>query len=289
MEYLIVGAEGYIGSYLFSRMETDKLSVIGTGHRNVQRGALVHYDVLSDSPVHIAGLGNGQEKTAIICIGQTNIDLCKTKYELSRRINVIAAKELIYALEKRGFYIIYFSTDNVFDGRKGNYKESDETGAVNEYGKMKEEMEQFLLEIYPKTCIFRLPKVLGRGRGKKNMLTDMEEKLIEGEVRCIRDARMSVISIEDIYQACRIASMRQMSGIYHLSTGEVYSRKEIAETLKSLLDIRYSRIMEFDLETFGFKDKRPLNIGLDNSKFKNETGYKFEDITKICREYLKSD
>ncbi|MDE7185637.1 MAG: sugar nucleotide-binding protein, partial [Lachnospiraceae bacterium] len=265
MEYLILGAEGYIGSYLFLRMKTDKLNVVGTGHGNVRYNDLTYYDILIKPNIEIAGLAAKSKKTAIICIGQTNIDLCKMEHELSRKINVTAAKELIRVLANDGYYIIYFSTDNVFDGKKGNYNESDGTCAINEYGKMKEEMEHFLLNEYPDACIFRLPKVLGTNRLEKNMVTDMENKLKGGEVRCIKGTKMSVVSLEDVYQACLIASMRRMGGIYHLSTGEFYSRKEIAEIIRDCLGFRHSRIVELDIESFGFKDRRPLDVGLDSN------------------------
>lgn len=286
MKYLIVGAEGYIGDYIFSHMKMDNLDVIGTGHKFIQREDIVHYDLLTSSVSDIIGLVKGNEKTAIICIGQTNIDRCKTMYEISRQINVTAQKVLINALVSEGYNVIYFSTDNVFDGRKGNYSEVDSTNAINEYGKMKEEMEHFLLKEHPGICIFRLPKVLGTRRGNKNMVTDLEDNLRRGEVKCIKGVQMSVVSIRDVYQACLIASMKPMAGLYNLSTGEIYSRKELAEILGGIMGIFPVKVVELDAEVFGFKDKRPLKIGLSNSKFKHETGYRFYSVKEIYEDYL---
>ena len=46
------------------------------------------------------------------------------------------------------------------------------------------------------------------------------------------------------------------------------------------------KIIELDLEEFGFKDIRPLNTTLDNSKFRQRTGYDFMTYDRVVEEYL---
>lgn len=287
MKYLILGANGYIGGYLYRRMKQEGLEVIGSGHRSGKEKGLVYFDVLENSVSDITKCMTGKEKAAILCIAQTNIDRCKTEYELSRQINVTGIKKVIETLIQEKYYVIYFSTDNVFDGEKGNYTESDMTNAVNQYGKMKEEMEAFITDTYPEVCIFRLPKVLGVEREAKNMLTDWENKLDDDEIRCIRDMEMSVVAKEDIYQACLIAVGRKLKGIYNLCSGEIYSRKELAIKFFELLGADNKNIVELDVEEFGFRDKRPLNIGLNHTKFREKTGYQFTPYVKIVEEYFQ--
>ena len=289
MKYLILGANGYIGGYLYRRMKQEGLEVIGTGHRGGEEKGLVHFDIREDSVSDVTKGITEKEKTAILCIAQTNIDRCKTEYELSRQINVTAVKKVIETLVTEKYYVIYFSTDHVFDGKKGNYTESDMTNAVNQYGKMKEEMEAFLTDIYPEVCIFRLPKVLGIEREGKNMLTDWENKLDNDEIKCIRNMKMTVVAKEDIYQACLIAAGRKLEGIYNLCSGEIYSRKELAIKFFELLGAENKNIVELDVEEFGFRDKRPLNIGLNNAKFRKKTGYQFKTYIMIAEEYLQNN
>lgn len=291
MQYLILGANGYIGSYLYTRMTADKLKVIGTGHCRKGAEALVDFDILSDSVCHITKLfsDKDKDKTAIICIAQANIDRCKEEYDLSRQINVTYTLKTIATLLQEEFHVIYFSTDNVFDGRKGNYAEYDKTNAVNQYGKMKEEMEHCLSEKYPEVCIFRLPKVLGTERERLNLLTDLENRLSsDEEIRCIKDTEMSIVAQEDIYRACLIAAKRKLCGIYNLSSGEVYSREELTKRFYNCMKIYNKKIVEWELEKFGFKDVRPLHISLNNSKFKRETGYEFMLYDTIVEKYIEN-
>jgi dTDP-4-dehydrorhamnose reductase len=196
---------------------------------------------------------------------------------------------MVGTLAEENYHVIYFSTDNVFDGMKGNYSEKDTTNAINEYGKMKEEMEHFLRDKYPEVCIFRLPKVLSAEREIKNMLADWEQRRFDNEIRCIKGMRMSVVAKDDLYQACLIAAERKMQGIYHLSSGEIYSRKELAAIFFERLGVGGRNIVELDINEFGFQDKRPLDIGLDNSKFRKETGFFFKTYAAMVEQYLEKN
>jgi len=267
-------------------MMNDGYNVIGTGHYRKGMGHLVDFDILNDCISDITGLVTDKEKTAIVCIAQTNIDRCKEEYDLSRQINVVFTKRMVETLIQENFHVIYFSTDNVFDGMKGNYTELDITNAINQYGKMKEEMEHFLTDNYPDVCIFRLPKVLGTDKGRQNLLTDLENRIKDREVKCIRGTKMSIVSKEDVYQGCLVASKERLCGLYNLSSGETYSRKKLAEKFYGCMGIDDINITELELEKFGFKDVRPLNISLDNSKFRREIGYEFQSFDRIVKQYV---
>lgn len=285
MQYLVLGANGYVGSYLYRRMKKTGLSVIGTG-RSCEDG-LIAYDVLRDNFPDFDNLIEEKEKTAIICVAQTNFDRCQTEYRISRKINVDAVKYIVEELAHQGFYTIYFSTDNVFDGTAGDYTEEDATNAISKYGKMKEEMEHFLIENYPQVCLYRMPRVVGTKKEKKNLLTDFEDRISDEVIRCIRGNKMSVIAQEDIFHACLIAADEKLHGIYNLSNGEKFSRKELAEKFFQAMGIYDKRIIELDLEEFGFKDIRPLNTTLNNSKFRKRTGYEFMTYDRMIADYLQ--
>lgn len=286
MQYLVIGANGYVGSYLYRRMKADGFDVIGTGHCREGEKELVYFDIREDSFSDITRLVRGEEKTAIICTAQAELDQCRTEYERSRQVNVLAVEKMVRRLVKERFHVIYFSSDNVFDGTKGNYTEQDETNPINAYGKMKEEVEHFMADTYPEVCVFRMPRVVGTEVERRNLLTDLESKLKIGEAKCIKGNRMSLIAKEDIYQACIIASQKKLQGLYNLSNGEAYSRKELAQKFYTAMEVDHINIVEWDLEQFGFQDKRPLNTSLNNTKFREITGYEFLTYDLLINRYL---
>src|SRR3989344_3680365 len=67
-------------------------------------------------------------------------------------INVIGTQNI--ALTSKGRRLVYISTDYVFDGEKGNYKESDTPNPVNYYALTKLVGEN-IIQQYPKTLIIR--------------------------------------------------------------------------------------------------------------------------------------
>ena len=105
MQFLILGANGYLGSYLYKRMLSERINVIGTGHRHGYTKGLVKFDVLRDSIQNITKWVNDRERTAIICIAQTDIDQCKTQYEQSYQINVVFTQKMVEALLQESFQI----------------------------------------------------------------------------------------------------------------------------------------------------------------------------------------
>lgn len=244
MQFLILGANGYLGSYLYKRMLSERINVIGTGHRHGYTKGLVKFDVLRDSIQNITKWVNDRERTAIICIAQTDIDQCKTQYEQSYQINVVFTQKMVEALLQESFHIIIFSTDNVFDGLKGHYTEFDKTNAVNQYGRMKAEMESFLSRGYPNVCIFRLPKVLGTEREQQNLLTDLEGKLVGGESDALKT------------QECRLLQKKTYISLVLLLQGKNYVEYLIFPVAKYLVEKNWQKS---SLGTWGVLKKKLLN------------------------------
>jgi len=287
MQYVIFGANGYIGSYLYRRLVADNYCVFGTSRKKHEEGTLFFYDIQKSTINHILEkMDNGEDRTAIICIAEPKIDNCFENYNQAYNINVIKTKELIHQLSQEGFHSIYFSTDNVFDGKKGNYTEESPTNPINKYGMMKAEMEKYILEKEPSTCILRISKVVSTYQIKQNIFTEWMNQIETGIVRCIRGNYLSFISIEDIYQACLIAANKKLYGLYNIVGDEKYSRAELARKFFNVVGARDIVIEEDELDKFVFKDGRPLNISMSNLKFKTETGYQFMSMDEAIHNFI---
>lgn len=287
MQYLVLGASGYIGSYLYKRLKQDREKVIGTRNSHQDSDLYVCFDILKDHFDDINSLIDDKEKIAVFCIGQSNINYCYENYAQAYQINVVKTKEWIHELAQSGFQVLFFSTDCVFDGLEGNYTECSKTHAVNQYGMMKEEMEHYLLDSEPEVCIFRISKVVSTERIKQNVLYEWECQCENGkQIKCMKGNYLSFISMEDIYQACRIASERNMHGLYNIAGDHVFSRADLARLFCKKWGFRSADIAEYDVAEFGFKDCRPLNTSMSNLKFKKETGFAFTPISQVIDQYI---
>lgn len=286
MQYLVLGADGYIGSYIYQQFVMNAFDVIGTSRRHRTENRLIHYDILQNNIHYVLAGISAAQKIAIICIAESSIDRCFENYKSAYNINVTATKQLIHELSEEGYKTIYFSSDNVFDGISGHYTEKSPLCPINKYGMMKAEMEQHILEYEPNACILRIPKVVSTIREKPNIFAEWESQRETGNIRCIRGNRMSFVCIDDIYHACLLAVERMLVGLYNICGNEAYSRAELARKFCDKMGDTRTKICECDIEKFSFKDKRPLNLEMNNKKFKDATGYQFIEIDEVIKQYF---
>ena len=82
----------------------------------------------------------------------TNVDLCESNPRLAHAINFQGVKNLVNTFKGS---IIHISTDYVFDGKLGQYKENDIPNPINVYGFTKLEAEKLLFKKSKKSLIIR--------------------------------------------------------------------------------------------------------------------------------------
>ncbi|MDE6946605.1 MAG: sugar nucleotide-binding protein [Anaeroplasmataceae bacterium] len=286
MQYLVLGADGYIGAYIYQNIIKEGLDVIGTSRRGISTNGLFYYDIRQNNIDDILDNIKDREKAAIVCIADANIDSCLKNFDMAYGINVIGTKRLINRLAMEKFHIIFFSSDNVFDGKTGNYTEESPTNPINKYGQMKAEMEQYLLDSVPECCILRIPKVVSPLKTGANVFTQWENQIDRGVIQCIRGNKLSFVSIDDLYHVCRIMAERKITGLYNVAGDVTYSRSELAQMFYNKKGIFNMTICECAVNSFGFYDNRPLNVGLNNHKFKSLTQYQFASMDCIIEQYL---
>lgn len=291
MQYVVLGATGYIGSYLFRKLREDCIPVIGTSRRESSAGdGMVRYDISGeDGYSHLMSEISDGGGVAIVCIAEANIDRCLEHYNDAYKVNVARMKGLIHALSTEGFRVIFFSSDNVFDGGRGGYTEESGRSPVNSYGTMKKEMEDHLLSHEPGACILRIPKVVSAIRKKQNVFSEWTDAIGAGSIRCIKGNRLSFLSIDDIYQVCRIVAEKGLSGLYNIAGDKAYSRAELARMLYQKMGANTVDVREYGVDEFHFKERRPLNLSMSNAKFKSETGHMFETMESVIERYVKME
>ncbi len=103
------------------------------------------------------------------------------------------------------------------------YKEDDEPGPVNFYGRSKQEAEDAVKEYIYDWSIVRTVLVYGKpATGKQNLLTVIKEKLQAGErYKAVDDQVRTPTYVEDLVKGIISIIERKATGIYHLS-GERY-------------------------------------------------------------------
>ena len=75
--------------------------------------------------------------TVLHTAAMTNVDQCEKKKEACWEINVEAVENLAQICEKHQIHLIHLSTDFIFDGAAGPYKEEDQPNPLSYYGQSK--------------------------------------------------------------------------------------------------------------------------------------------------------
>lgn len=150
--------------------------------------------------------------------------------DLARRVNVDATAHLAQLAADIPF--VFFSTDLVFDGEKGDYLEGDEPNPLSAYAETKVTAEE-IVRRHPRHCIVRISLTGGTSpKGDRGFNEEVKNAwragrtldLFVDEFRCPAAAPVVARSVWELLSAGAI-------GTYHLCGAEKLSRYEIGQLL----------------------------------------------------------
>ena len=175
-------------------------------------------------------------------------------------INSIFPHRLAEIAEKNGSRLINISTDCVFDGKKGNYREDDISNATDVYGKSKN-----LGEVVEGNCLTLRTSIIGRELQTNHSLVEWFLSNRGGRAKGFVNAVYSgfpTIVLAGII-ADLIANHKDLSGLYHVSS-EPINKYELLELI--------NEAYQADVEIEPFEDFR-IDRSLDSTKFREKTGF----------------
>lgn len=231
----IIGAGGYLGRHLLAAFRAFDPDALGV---NVVSPGTHHLD-LAAPDIRPLKLRESGYRYAIITAAVTGLVRCEREKEYTRARNVAGTLELARQLTEEGVIPVYFSTDNVFDGREGGYVDEAPTNPQNEYGAQKAEVERRLPEVSRGRCLIaRLGKVFGLIRGDRTLLDEMAGRLTGGqEVAAARDQIFCPVLIGDVVRVVLGLQAVGATGLFNVCGPEVWSRFDLAQALAHALDV----------------------------------------------------
>lgn len=293
MKLIVIGASGLIGNAVCQMAHERCIDVIGTA-TNSHNGKYIPYEIGKDTPEKL--LDNLRDYTAttenmfaVIAGAITNMQRCYEDEFTSYGVNVTGICELAEVLYSQKIKSIFLSTDAVFDGLNGNYTESDKPNPVCAYGRQKASAEARLRDTIPDILIYRLGKQVDTCLENNSLLADIyRQKKTYGTVRCIKGLIFNPTYLEDT-ASCIIAGLQEgMEGIFHVANPEIFSRYDIANMFFKKLKEDDAIVMEDAVETFGFKEPRPLNTSMLTGKFQGVFPHSFLSMEQVI-EKITSD
>jgi dTDP-4-dehydrorhamnose reductase len=201
-----------------------------------------------DVVVHMAALGD--------------VDLCEREKELAWRTTVEPSVEVASLASRLGFFAVYLSTDYVFDGERGNYRERDVPNPVNYYGLVKL-MGEVAFSTCPRYAIVRASSIYGFGPGRTNFAKYLVEKLRAGEpVKALVDQYTSPTQASLLAKAVLEIVEEGLEGVFHV-VGERMSRYEFAIRVAEALGLDKSLIQRAEMREMRWVARRPRDSSLN--------------------------
>lgn len=212
----------------------------------------------------------------------TDVDGSETQRELCWKINVTGVENLVYAAQKVHARLLHVSTDYVFDGKNGPYREDDRPNPFGFYARSKLAGENVLLNSEANGAIARTMVLYGAGYEiRPNFVTWLIAQLRNGKsVRVVDDQFGNPTLASELARALRILAEAGSAkrGVYHLSGSEVIDRYRFAVKIAEVFDLDASLIQPIQTSDLKQAAPRPLRSGFDISKAVSELNISMSDV-----------
>ncbi len=197
----------------------------------------------------------------------TDVDGCEANRDVARKINAEATKQVALAADEIGAHLTYISTDYVFNGEKGRYKEDDEPRPIDYYGLTKLEGERHVQASSREWCVARTSAIYGWGGEKKNFATWLVDNLSSGkQVKVVTDQHVSPTLNTNLAEMVLEISEKRLTGVLHTAGASQVSRYEFAVELAKVFDQDSGLIKQAKMEEMTWVAKRPKDSSLDVSR-----------------------
>ncbi|MBI4052731.1 MAG: SDR family oxidoreductase [Candidatus Diapherotrites archaeon] len=220
-------------------------------------------------------------ETVFLCASLTNVDACEADPAKAAGVNVLGAKNVLDACIEFNARPVFFSTDFVFDGEKGDYRENDLPNPLNVYGKTKLEAERLFLK-RADALVLRISSLYGRNseNDKQTFLNWVLGSLSAGKsVPVFTDQKTSPALIDDIAGACLKLLDRDAHGLFHCTGSEAVSRFGFAEKAAEVFGLDKSLLRSVSSDEVWQAAKRPRDSSLCIKKLEGK-GVAMSDVSQ---------
>ncbi len=166
----------------------------------------------------------------IHCAAVTSVAAAHGDPALARRLNVEATRLL--AELAAGIPFVFFSSDLVFDGRKGNYAEADAVNPLHVYGETKAAAEEIVLR-NPRHLVVRTSINGGVSRTGNRAFNEQLRVTLQkaGALKLFTDEFRSPIPAGETARAVWELAEKDCAGLFHVAGAEKLSRWQIGQLL----------------------------------------------------------
>ena len=268
---LLTGASGQLGSYLLKALAHRQLEV--TAWSATAPGQ--HFGVplrpvdFCDPGAVRAALDVTMPGVILHAAALSSVAECYRDPDRARRVNVEGTAILRDHAERHGARLVFVSTDMVFDGERGGYREGDSPNPLSAYGRTKRDAEAVVAAL-PGAVVVRASLLYGPSQsGRPTSFDEQVTALRQGRaVTLFHDEWRTPLDLETATGALIAIATSDVTGVLHLGGPERLSRLEMGERLARQLGADPALLVGASRLSAG-PEPRPRDASLDSSRFRS--------------------
>ena len=269
MRVLVTGANGLVGTKVLEQLLQDPAAeALGAYNQTRTNEFLGEFPFwwldVTDSEGVRRTLDEARPDAVIHAGAFTNVDAAERDQDTALAINAAGTANLAQACAERDIRLVYLSTEYVFDGTAGPYRETDAVHPLGWYAKTKEAGEQAVMASGGNWAIGRTTVVYGYApHVRANFVLWLVGKLKAGErVNIVDDQIGSPTLAENLAQMVLALAGSDASGVFNTAGAEVVSRLEFSRQIAETFGLDAGLMDPITTAQLGQAAPRPLKAGL---------------------------
>jgi len=264
LKILITGANGQLGYDLRRLLTGLKCDFVATDYQEL--------DITNKFAVSEFIISGGFD-IVINCAAYNEVDKAEDDVENCYKLNCYAPYYLAKASKEIGAVFITYSTDFVFDGKKGEpYTENDKPNPISTYGKSKYEGEESVLKEYENSIIIRTSWLFGiNGKNFNTQVINWAKS--RNELKIVDDQISSPTYSYDLADFTLKLLKKDVYGLFHFSNSGIASKYDQAKYLLEKIKWK-GALLRAKSSEFSLKAQRPAFSKLDSEKIEGITSSK---------------
>jgi dTDP-4-dehydrorhamnose reductase len=266
LKFLVTGSAGLIGRQVVKDLSETHEVFSCYNKSKPEHGNIIKMDLLNHEM--ISNVMSEKKPDVVIHLGaMTAVDLCDAQQDNALKINSQATEILAKECSKINSFMVYVSTDYVFNGNSGLYKENDATNPLGFYGKSKLLGEKSIQNFSSNWCIARTSTPFGLHPTKKSFPIWVIENLQkQKQIDVLTDQFTSPTYVPSLSRMLIEISERHLTGIIHVAGASKISRYEMASLVSDKLGLDGKLLREISINDIKWEAQRPKDSSLNVSK-----------------------
>jgi len=291
LKVLVTGSAGLVGQQVVKDLSNSHQVFSCYNESKPEYGDSVKMDLKNHEM--ISSILTEKKPDIVIHLGaMTGVDLCEKEKTSASEINTKATEIIAKECSKLNSFLVYVSTDYVFDGNLGMYKEDDVTNPLGFYGKSKLEGEKVVQNFSTNWCIARTSTPFGLHPTKKSFPMWVIENLQkQKQIDILIDQFTSPTYIPNLSRMLIEISERRITGIIHAAGASKISRYQMASMISDKLNLDGTLLKQISINKMKWVARRPKDSSLDVSRASsilNEKPQKIDQSLNLFIDEMKS-